>query len=679
MSYHIPTEELEALLPTLTQLTSFEMDGLPSENFVQMLHSLPLLTVIAFRGDENPTRRRRITEREGFQDSGLIAIGTLLPLLKDLTVHFNKNIFDFGVGQFSRICPRLTRIDLRGCQGISSDGLASFLGAQPHMTHVSLADTLLHDGGLLVLAAPPRAAQLRVLNIRKCRLVQAHGVGQVVRACTNIRELNFSLCSAVWMEVFAGTWACLGLLRLHFGGIHGPVPAQDGSNTYFSRFVMESEREQMYAQLGRLHLLEELTLLPLPFQPLLFDLGRTAVENMTRLKHISLVDRAPALADRDIIWLATRLPSLRALDLDEYATRSTLLQDLGDINRSLKFNLLYSRDVYGVPDANLDETDDSDTDDSDTDSESESDEDGNHFFGYGGGGNDVDDDSDDDSDADSDDNNGGSYYSSDEEPYLSEYIDYYDSDLENEHANVYPSATPPSNSEDYETYSEDDSDGGGDGHGGDYFWTYRNPYYPGSDSDEPVPYCSDSQDISEGDSEEDSSEEDGSQSNDSDDSNDSDSADDDESGQSELSSDEESGTEDDDDDDEDGSEVETDVTSRAGGVGNSDDDDRSQAGGAYSDDPLSGEEGDDGSEDDSDMESEDEEQEEEDEEEQYSDEDVEEDEEEEQYSDEQDVDEEDDYYDDYVDDTDDYGGYQDYDSDADPYSSSAGEYSTDDY
>ncbi|KAF8945075.1 hypothetical protein BGZ47_003260, partial [Haplosporangium gracile] len=665
-SYHIQIEDVEALFPSLRQLTRFEMDGLPNGTLVQMLSSLPLLTTIALRGDRNTTRRARAPGREVFQNTGLVAIATLLPLLKDLTVHFNENILAVGLEHISKFCPRLTRIDLRGCQEISSDGLASFLGAQPHLTHVSLADTLLQDSGLLILAASARAAQLRVLNIRKCRLVQAHGVGQVVRTCANLRELNFSLCSAVWMDVFTGTWACLGLLRLNLGGIHGPVPVQDGSDTYMSRVVLEEELEQMYTQLSRLHCLEDLTLLPLPFRLRLFELGRTAVENMARLEHISLVDRESALEDRDIIWLATRLPSLRTLDLDECTTRGTLLRDLLDINRSLKINLFYSRDFYGVPDPNLEDTDTehydaTDSDDSDSDSEG----DNGHYFGYGGGGNGGD---------DSDD----PYYSPGEEPYQPAHLDIYDSTDESDYddgANIYPSATPSSNSDEYETYDEDDDDNDEAGHGGSSFWDYRNPYYPTSDSDEPVPYYRDSQDGSEEDSEEEEEEEDSSEADDSDNSTSSGGEDDDEGSRSELSSAEaESGTEE--DNDEDGSEPESDVSLSAGSVGNFSDEDSSQNGGENSDESLSDES------DDSEVDSASEDGGEE---------------EKEQYGDEQDVDEEEAYssdcydedgdggydayddHEDYVDHNVEYDSYEDYDDDADHNDINGGGYSTDDY
>ncbi|OAQ34997.1 RNI-like protein [Linnemannia elongata AG-77] len=722
MSYHIEIEDVKALFPSLTHLTRFEMDGLPNGNLVQMLTSLPFLTAIAFRGERNTNRRAGTMRREVFQNVGIVAIGTLLPLLKDLTVHFNKNILAVGLGHFSEFCPQLTRVDLRGCQGILSDGLASFLGAQPHLTHVCLADTLLQDSGLLILAKPDRAAQLRVLNIRKCRLVQAHGVGQVVRACVNLRELNFSLCSAVWMDVFTGTWACLGLLRLNFGGIHRPVPVQDGSDAYVSRSVQEGELEQMYAQLGRLHLLEELTLLPLPFQLRLFELGRTSIENMTRLEHISLVDRASALEDRDIIWLATRLPSLKTLDLDECTTRGTLLRDLGDINKSLKINRLYSRDLYDFRDPNLQDIDVEyydamDSDYSDSDSDSDSDGDNNHHFGIGGGGNYEDDSDEDDSD--------DPYYSPGEEPYQPAHLNLYNSDEDDDGANIYPSAIPSSNSDDYETYDGDDDDDLR-GHGGNSFWDYRASYYPPSDSDKPFAYNRGSQDDPDEGAKEDSSEEDSSGSDDSgdaissdseggdsgsqselssqaesvteeddssgsDDSGDgtsSDSEDSDRGGQSELSSQTESDTEE--DDDEDDIAYGSDSSSKVDSVGNFSDDNGSQSGGEHSDMFLSAD--DEGSEDGSSAEND------EDEQEGFGD----EEDGEEQYSDEQDVDEEDvdvgkTYLDDHYDENDGDGhyahneydydmdhndkddGYEDYDGNAVSNNINAGGYDSDDY
>ncbi|KAG0355213.1 hypothetical protein BGX24_006714, partial [Mortierella sp. AD032] len=288
---------------SLSRLTRFEIDGQVFEDVSLILDSLPLLTAIAFKGDRVRSRRTGVLTNLSLQ-----LIGTKLPLLRELTVHFNETINGEGLENFSTSCPRLTRVDLRGCRGMQAHDLTKFLSTQPHLTHVSLADTNLNDGGLLILAAPARAVKLRSLNIRKCRFVQARGIGQVVMACTNLQELNISLCSGVWLDIFSFAWSCLGLLRLNIGGIHGPVPTQDGSDNYVNRIVREEEVVNMYTQLGRLHLLEELTLLPLPCRIHLFELGRTSIENMTRLEYISVVDRLSALSDRDIIWLATRLP-----------------------------------------------------------------------------------------------------------------------------------------------------------------------------------------------------------------------------------------------------------------------------------------------------------------------------------------------------------------------------------
>lgn len=651
MYYHIEIQDVKALFPSLTQLTRFEMDGLPNENLVQMLTSLPFLTAIALRGDRNTSRRARAMRRDAFQNVGIVAIGTLLPLLEDLTVHFNQNDLAVGLGHFSEFCPRLTRLDLRGCQRISSDGLTSFLGAQPHLTHVSLADTLLQDSGLLILATPARAAQLRVLNIRKCQLVQAYGVGQVVRACANLRELNFSLCFAVSLAVFAGTWACLGLLRLNFGGIHGPIPAHDGSDAYMYRVIREGEPEQMYAQLGRLRLLEELTLLPLPFQPRLFELGRASVENMTRLERISLVDRASALEDRDIIWLATRLPSLRTLDLDECTIRGTLLRDLEDINRSLTINLFYSRDHYVLRDPNLEDIDEdhygqTDSDDSDSDSDSDSEGDNNYNFGIGDGGNDED---------DSDD----PYYSPGEEPYQPAHLGLYNSDDDDESANIYPYAIPSSNSDNYGTYDEDDDDDSEGGQGDNSFWDYRNSYYPNSDSDGPFANRDPQGDTEEG-SKEDLSEDGSSGLDVSGDDTSSGSDDGDRNSQSELSSEAESDIEEDDDENgSSGSDVSGDGTSSGSEGG-----DRSSLSELSSEAESDTQEDDDedGSEVGSSAENDENEQEEDEDEEDGV----------EQYSD--------DHYDEDDSGEDDaYDGYEDDDDDDDPNDVNSGGYDSDDY
>ncbi|KAG0205134.1 hypothetical protein BGX33_008103 [Mortierella sp. NVP41] len=505
-SYSMWSEAAKDFFPSLTRLTRLEMDALPDENTLEaIISSLPLLTSIAFKGDRSSRASSSHFRSIGFGD-----IAGRLPLLKEITVHFNKNLTTSGLETFSRCCPRLTRLDLRGCHGFNINGLAAFLQAEPFLTDICLADTNLCDSGLAVLAAPSRAGLLRVLNIRKCNGVRAHGLGQIVAACTNLQDLNFSLCPSVWMEVFGGTWGCLGLLRLNFGGIHGTVPSQDGGVSYIPRLVQIAELEQMYAQLGRLHLLEELTLLPLPFPLRIFEMGRTSVENMKRLERLSVVDRANALEDRDIIWLATRLPSLRTLDLDLNTTRGSLMRDLMDINRPLNINLVDSHDPYGVRDPEMEDTDsddyDDDSDDDDNDHDNE-DAESNEFF--------------------SDDDDGSPYYSPGEEPYQPAHI--YDSD--DDGANMYPAATPSSSSDGYEYYSDDDGDDDDDddGNTGGPFWGYRNPVYPNSDSSEDDHSDSDQLSDDDSDSQEDSEE---------------DSDDDSESGGS-------SGGEDDDDDDDD--------------------------------------------------------------------------------------------------------------------------------
>ncbi|KAF9903246.1 hypothetical protein EC991_004018 [Linnemannia zychae] len=670
MAYTMQSETAaKEFFSCLSRLTRFEMDGPAFQDLDIILDSLPLLTAIAFKGDRFQPRRA-----ETIGNLGLQSIGAKLPLLRELSIHFSENINGRGLANFSRSCPRLTRVDLRGCQGMVGHEIEHFLSAQPHLTHVSLADTNLSDSALLILATPARAGQLRVLNVRKCLSIHTHGVGQIIAACTNLQELNFSLCFGVWMDVFAFNWACLGLLRLNFGGIHGSIPGPDGSDTYLKGVVLEKDLENMYTQLGRLRLLVELTLLPLPFHPRLFEMGRVSIENMTRLEHLSVLDWECSLEERDVIWLATRLPSLRTLDMADHVIDGGLLLSLLAINQSLKINTLKSHNYYGIHDSELQGTNADITDEMNSDDDDNDDSDGN--------------------------NENDSHYSPGEEPYQPAHpsVDEESDDS----ADIYPYTYSLSNSDEYNTYDESDNSDDNSDYG--YSWAYwpgyrdpdpyysstdeNNPYYvkPGDDNsqgssqeDSEENSEKDSEDSEEEDSEEEGSEEENSEEEDSQEEN-SDKADSEEgdSEEVEIGSDIDS----DEGEDQDGnSQVESDAASENGTSGD-EDDDQSLSEGEHSDEVVSEDEDETNSEVESTDDDDDDEIEESEEEqysEEYSEEEVEE-EEEEYYSDEQEETGEVEYSEVY--DGAHYDDYRDYGDDGSADSEgleSNGGYSSDDY
>ncbi|KAF9932200.1 hypothetical protein FBU30_008755 [Linnemannia zychae] len=384
----LASEEAKAFFSSSSQLTRFEMDEIAKGDLSDILTLLPSLTALAFTDNVQYSRRQR-RDRMGFGDEGLRSIGIFLPRLKELAIHFSRIITRMGLEGFSKSCPTLTRIDLRGCQEITSEGLFTFLQAQPHLTHVCLGDTLLDDTGLSVLAATPRSAQLRQLDIQKCKSVLTLGVCQVVEACINLQELNLWGCSRVTLQIFEAPWLCLSLRQLSLGSIH-TRPYDEGS--YSNPSICKKWLDQMYGRLGELTLLNHLTLLPLPFDIEIFELGRTSLEKMSQLQHLSVVDERHDLRDRDVIWLMTKLPSLRTLDLNLRKRDTPLLRDLCEINPSLKVNFmrnfrLFGSQADGILDSDYDPNSDLD------DISAESEDDGSHYsssqdlynFNYGYG------------------------------------------------------------------------------------------------------------------------------------------------------------------------------------------------------------------------------------------------------------------------------------------------------
>ncbi|KAG0242590.1 hypothetical protein B0O80DRAFT_28563 [Mortierella sp. GBAus27b] len=371
--YKFTSEDAASFFPAFTQLTRLELDTHPADDvLLTVIYCLPGLVKMAFKENPNP-----IVDLTTFGDDTLRILGQELKNLSDLTIVSNQRLTSAGLVGFASSCKTLTRLDLCHCHQLSHDGLELLVETSPYLTAVALNDTSARDELLHKLATPARAASLRSLSIRRCIDVTTVGVKSIFKCCSSIREFDFSHCPRVSMEVFTGfDWACVQLRTLRFGGIH-----QRGSQT------SDQDLASMYRQLRRITRLEELDMSALPFDLKLFTIGRSTVESMMFLSKLDLTEKRGGIEDKEMIWLASYIPSLRTLRIDAQSTRRQLVDDLREVNILPRIELVRGplemfgllNDAFSDPledDSDAMDSDDSDeSDDSDILDDTESSED----------------------------------------------------------------------------------------------------------------------------------------------------------------------------------------------------------------------------------------------------------------------------------------------------------------
>ncbi|KAF9172586.1 hypothetical protein BGX20_005329 [Mortierella sp. AD010] len=333
--YTITAEDAIAFFPTLGRLTKLELYIFPTDETMSIiLDSLPrLLTVLFSHPTASDHSNDQEFELEYFGDNTLRLMGQKLKDLRNLAIKHNQRITSVGLVDFSTFCKTLTRLNLDTCRQPIADGLEFLIEASPLLTDVVLSRTDAGDGVLVKLAAPARAMNLQILTVEECPRISTIGVLAIVKSCSALKDLNFSICCNVLMDVFTDSeWKCLQLESLEFGGIHRP--------RIQSRNVSALDIAGMYKQLRQLQHLTYLGMSSLPFELKLFDSGRVAIESMKKLNELVLFDRKDVIEDREAIWLATRLQSLRMLQIDHDRARRKLIDDLHQVNPLLHINMI---------------------------------------------------------------------------------------------------------------------------------------------------------------------------------------------------------------------------------------------------------------------------------------------------------------------------------------------------
>ncbi|KAI7815984.1 hypothetical protein BC939DRAFT_470801 [Gamsiella multidivaricata] len=282
-----------------------------------------------------------------FDDASLSSLASRVPGLKEVSVVNNITLTATGLVDLASHCKGLTRLRLDCCMTIAPVGFEYLFEACTSLKEVRLGHTQVQDDALVALSTPAsRAANLQILCVSRCRNVTSFGIRNIVEFCDNLVELDISLCSTVSLDVFEDpAWTCsqLEILKMDFTFRNRP-PVTNNSQALQEQpqvsGAMMVELTAMYRQIGRLARLKELHMGGTTFDLKLFEFGRKGLEALARLKVLKLRNMFTTLSNKEIIWLTTRFPSLRKLEMDKGAVNPSFLKDLEDINGQIEVVLI---------------------------------------------------------------------------------------------------------------------------------------------------------------------------------------------------------------------------------------------------------------------------------------------------------------------------------------------------
>ncbi|KAG0278851.1 hypothetical protein BGZ95_002957 [Linnemannia exigua] len=289
-----------------------------------------------------------------FGDKTLEDIGRYFSTLQEMGIFSNYSITSAGLTGFVEHCTTLTRFQLQCCPYVGSDGILAIIKASPGLTHVLLGHSKVTDSTLMELASPiGRASRLRALSAAFSTHITTAGIRAIVDSCFNLEELDFELCPQVTLGVFSEpAWVCVGLRALNMSNSHGGttyscdgVRSRAGLGLSFALIIpyLTHTTKDIYKQIGGLSQLQELDMCALPFVLDLATTGRRTIESLKRLRILRLSEQVGPLGSQAVIWLATRLPSLRWLELGQESVTDDFSRTLMQVNPDIRIFIVGRR------------------------------------------------------------------------------------------------------------------------------------------------------------------------------------------------------------------------------------------------------------------------------------------------------------------------------------------------
>lgn len=189
-------------------------------------------TVVSFC----PSLRIVSLYRCNISDIGLETLARACLPLKYLNLSYCPLVSDFGVRALSQACLQLESLKISNCRSITGVG---FDGCSPALGYVDAESCQLEPKGIrgiisgggieflnisgascrgdgLVPIGSGIASNLRILNLRMCRMVGDESIKAIAKGCPLLQEWNLALCHEItvsgWEAV--GKW-CRNLEKLH--------------------------------------------------------------------------------------------------------------------------------------------------------------------------------------------------------------------------------------------------------------------------------------------------------------------------------------------------------------------------------------------------------------------------------------------------------------------------------
>ena len=141
-----------------------------------------------------------ISGNHNLRDECLLKISRHCPFVETLAVDHCPAITGDGVLEVLRNSGELTSLDISGCSGIKCVDALDF--ELPKLETLRACGTWIDDQALGLISK--RCPRLLRLDLKGCLNVTSRGVKEVVQRCTRLREINLSNCEVddgifIWM------------------------------------------------------------------------------------------------------------------------------------------------------------------------------------------------------------------------------------------------------------------------------------------------------------------------------------------------------------------------------------------------------------------------------------------------------------------------------------------------
>ncbi|KAK1292018.1 hypothetical protein QJS10_CPB17g00253 [Acorus calamus] len=218
-------ESMELLTPLLRELTAIDLGScvnLTEWTFFRLAENCPRMEEVRMNmtklgsrfgsGSNSVKKNNRIrflnlSLDNHLNDATLRGIGAVCPELREVVMRHCWRVSDSGIDELGRICPRIRSLDVYGCGSLKNLGSAGGFG---ELETLRASASKIGDEGL-AMAVQRFGERLRVVEL-ECTVVTEEGVGEMMRRCRRLKEVNLKYCR----NICSGGGECFWLARMVF-------------------------------------------------------------------------------------------------------------------------------------------------------------------------------------------------------------------------------------------------------------------------------------------------------------------------------------------------------------------------------------------------------------------------------------------------------------------------------